>query len=125
MRHDHFFTEENKLAKIPQSLLKGPERTLADLQVNETAYMGVWDLWVSSDLECWLSPDAKIYRRPSGLKGSLRVMRKEDGYHVALLTHETFEPKPLPPGNDYLPVASLIEAYDPQLDFLFRFKHPD
>ena len=67
-------------------------------------------------MECWLPLKAEI-RAESAYFNCLRVMRKEDGYHVAVMAHHQWEPRPLESTDRWAPVASIVEDYDPALDY--------
>jgi hypothetical protein len=94
------------------------DRRLEDLQPGETGYVTAGCMSVTPDMECWLSLHSRVVKTPELLE-ILRVTRKDDGYHVAILAHYKWAPEPpLPPEkrHRYVPVASFVEDYDPQLD---------
>jgi hypothetical protein len=111
------------VAKLPESMRKAPDRHLEEMEIGEAGYVTMGAMHVTPDLECWLHLETRIQSKP-GLLEILRVTRRGDGYHVALLAHYKWAPEPLPPSrkkkNYWVPVVTLTEDYDPEKDKFFR-----
>jgi hypothetical protein len=109
------------VAKLPLSLRTDPDRRLEDLQPGETGYMTAGCMYVTPEMDCWLSLHSRVVKKPELLE-ILRVTRKDDGYHVAILAHHKWAPEPLPPEKRHrcVPVATLMEDYDPRLDRFYK-----
>ena len=105
------------MAKLPASMRTDPDRKLEDLQPGETGYVTAGCMYVTPEMDCWLSLHSRVVQKPELLE-ILRVTRKDEGYHVAILAHYKWAPEPLPPvkRDRWVPVASLVEDYDPRLD---------
>ena len=95
---------------------KAPPRTLDSLQVGETGYIDAAALRVDADMECWLPRRAEV-QAAADYFHCLRVTRKKDGYHVAVMAPHQWEPKPLQSAEGWAPVESVVEDYDPAVDY--------
>jgi len=70
-----------KQALLPDELR---EKTLADLEVGDSAWTVPWAMWVDNSNRCWLHPDcsASVY---GGGTLQMLVARRAHGYSVGLL----------------------------------------
>jgi hypothetical protein len=107
------------MAKLPTSLIKHADPVLRDLPIGATGFVSVAAIRVGSELDCFLDPGIDYQRQKDKFHSAL-VTRREDGYHVVLLSHWQWEPEPLKP-EGRLPIVTLTERYDPEVD-LFREK---
>src|SRR4051794_33952366 len=104
------------MAKLPSSLVRTKQNTLQDLPVEATGYVELAAMQIDSDLNCYLNPNV-VYEAERNIMRTIEVTRKTEGLHVALLVHWTWEPAEKKFDlTHWLPVATLIERYDPKLD---------
>jgi len=100
--------------KLPEKLVEPPRRTIADLAVGETSYALDHAMKVTTNGECYLTPTGVLVKS----RGDNRIVieRRSDGYHVTVIAKGTA----WTPGDhvlpDGIPVASIREEYDPDLD---------
>jgi len=104
-------------AKLPANLTEPKQRELSDLAVGETAYVLISGMCVSKAGECYLDAKATVFKPTYG---SIRVDRREDGYHVTVIAKGT--QWSLRPGlfTTTIPVMSVSEDYDPELEMPWR-----
>jgi hypothetical protein len=101
-------------AKLPESLVEAPRRTIADLAVGEKSYALHHAMKVTTSGDCYLAPTGVLVKT----RGDNRIVveRRSDGYHVTVIAKGTA----WIPGDhvlpDAIPVASTTEEYDPDLD---------
>ena len=110
------------MAKLPKTLIAKPKPTVEHLRVGETAFISSADMLVTGRRDCFLRPTAEYDQKPSILN-NLRVERKKDGFHVAVLqrTQWKADATQMSVGN-WLPVATLIVDLDPDLDLAAQSK---
>jgi hypothetical protein len=102
------------MAKLPFKLIKHADPLLRDLPVGATGFVSVAAMEVDGELDCFLRPGIR-YQTQKDILNPILVTRQADGYHVVLLAHWQWEPKPLN-SEDWLPVVTLTERYDPEID---------
>lgn len=110
---------EATLARLPPSLIRKPERTLRELAVGETAFAPAAAMRVTSTHDCYLRPTAKAEPEKS-IFNVLRVTRKSDGYHVAVLSSAVNWDADATGVPGDLPVNSVVEDFDPEVDITGR-----
>src|SRR5579859_2196963 len=100
--------------KLPAHLVGRAERPqLQHIDIGETVFVCSWALQVRLDMECYLAPTALVHREKS-VVCFLRVTRASEGFHVTILRPGKWEPKATVKAG--LPVVSIIEDFDPDLD---------
>lgn len=107
------------MAKLPTSLIREPERALRDLAVGETAFVTASAMHVTPTHDCYLLPTKKL-EAEKNIFNVLRVMRKSDGYHVAVLSSMAKWDADATGVSTYLPVASVVEDFDREVDISKR-----
>jgi hypothetical protein len=105
---------EPETAKLPENLVRGPDPLLKDIEVGETVFVDVNMLVVDPKRNCWLLPDAR-FKREKGIIHCLRVTRSANKFHVAILMRWRWMPEQVNRA-DLIPVASLVEEYDPDFE---------
>jgi hypothetical protein len=100
-------------AKLPARLMNPPRRELKDLDEGETGYISRSSMAVTPDADCYLDPTAGLEKRECGM---IRVDRREDGYHVTVISRgQKWNAYPIHEEKG-VPVASVTEDYDPEMD---------
>jgi hypothetical protein len=100
-------------AKLPHGLIQPPDRRLEDMRPGETSYVAWMDLEVGESGELYLRPKATLTRRYSR---TVQVERRVDGFHVVLIAKGIRWQITTFIKEDAIPVASVRERYDPELD---------
>jgi predicted transcriptional regulator len=100
-------------AKIPDNLIDPQPRRLSELQIGETAYIWTLNMRVTDAGECFLDTQAEITTRGPG---AIRVDRRVDGFHVVVIARGTKWRTLVFAKEKLVPVASIREEYDEQLD---------
>jgi hypothetical protein len=101
--------EENmNYATLPDDM---EASTIETMMTGEIAYTTPWGMWVDSQRRCWLHPKYTASRHPGGTV-SMRVEKRDDGYHVWPPRGEKYQPSDepgymSPSDTQYLPVAEL------------------
>lgn len=99
-------------AKFPSRLIEKPRRKLLDLAVGETCYIWRYDMDVIESGDCFLDPKSHVIDRCFEAVG---VVRKEDGFHVTLISEDATWATSREPMPDAIPVASITEDFDPAM----------
>jgi hypothetical protein len=94
--------------KIPEKYLKPRRQVASELRVGAEGAINGGHIYVDPNLSVYLSAEAPLE------KSSLfttRVKRESEGFVVWLSKHhyELFEPAPLPPKTEFLPVIRIEE----------------
>jgi hypothetical protein len=82
--------------KLPREFIEGKPRILRDLEVGESAMVGMGFLLLDEDDSCWLFPHAPLDDFDGGpmelqLKRRIRVERRANGYFVTILRHQRWQ----------------------------------
>jgi hypothetical protein len=112
---DGIMDSMSNAAKCPAHLLNPAPRKISDLKIGEAGYSwSSFALAVDESGECYLDPAEDLTERSVG---AIQVDRRQDGYHVVLISRRTrkWTPRALKK-EQAVPVISIAEAYDPDLD---------
>jgi hypothetical protein len=102
------------MAKLPAALFKRPDPILKDMPVGTSGFVPLAAMVTDRELECFLVPQFP-YQTEKTSRNAILVTRQADGYHVTLFAPSQWEPT-LPILKGWLPVFTLTERYDPELD---------
>ena len=106
----------------PGKLIEKPKPALKTINVGDTVFLRSTDMLVTKKKDCFLEPTAE-YRREPSLFNNLRVKRAKDGFHVVVLTKDTWKADALSSTvKDWFPVASIVVEIDPEIDLSMRLK---
>jgi hypothetical protein len=94
------------IAKLPENYQQPPDRHLCEIAVGETVWVGFTALHVNKAGECYLDPETPL--RQKGW-ATIRVERREDGYHVGFLNEQRWRLGDRSTRGDY-PVASVTDV---------------
>jgi hypothetical protein len=100
-------------AKLPDGVIQPPDRKLNDMQIAETSYISSMFLEVAEGGELYVRPNTILTKRWSR---AVQVDRLEDGFHVVLIAKGIRWQTTKLIERDAIPVASVREQYDPELD---------
>jgi len=102
------------MAKLPDTLREPKPKLLNDLKAGEEGYVHWQHMAVTENGDCFLLPNSPVENTKSIFR--LKVKRQEDGYHVVVMARQmTWKPKG-DAEKDWIPVASITEDYDPDLN---------
>jgi hypothetical protein len=94
----------NRPEKLPEQLLKKATRTLAEMNIGETAFVQFSALLVNREHDCYLNRKRELCEDGPF---SIRVVRDQEGYHVATIARAFgFEPADFKT-DKLIPVASV------------------
>lgn len=103
--------------KLPQHLI---EPRLSEMKAGESYYFWYPSLSVTTTGDCYLDPDASV--SDTATYSMIRVERREDGYHVVVISKSTRWSHTKCSMSQAIPVASVREEYDPDLDIDARIE---
>ena len=109
------------MAKLPSTLITKPKPVLREIEIGETVFAQAHVMRVTAEMDCFLLPTAPFERQKSVFH-ILRIKRAADGFHVAVLDGTWEADTPVSTLKDWLPVASIIEDFDPDVDIEARRK---
>ena len=109
-------------ARLPENMIRKAKPELRDLPIGETVFVEATAMRVVEDLSCFLLPTIPFHSEKS-IFNLLSVRRDAVGFHVAVLGRCTWDTdSALDVVKDWIPVASIVEDYDPEVDFEARGK---
>lgn len=96
-------------AQLPTHLLDTNQ--LRNMKIGDVAYTTPWAMAVDEDMCCFLNGRYSAYKQPGGTV-TLRVERREDGYHIFAPRGEKWSPTSGIPwvgaaGHDTIPVKEV------------------
>jgi len=108
------------MAKLPPSLITKQTLELQSIAVGDTVFVQPSAMRVTSEMDMYLNPTVDCKGEKSILH-VLKVTRRLDGFYLTLLGHWTWTPEtPIDNVKNWLPVASVVEDYDPEVDIKTR-----
>ena len=102
-------------ARLPEHLRESAPRRVSDLNVGEQGFVTWTAMTVDGNGECFLDGGAELRKKCSATIG---IKRTEGGYHVIVVAKGTQWRLSELTQRHSIPVATITEEYDPDLDGL-------
>ncbi len=94
-----------------------PKPELRNIKTGDIVFVEPTAMRVTNEMDCYLNP-AAAFQVEKSILHTLRVKRAQDSFHVAVLAHVKWTPDTSREEvTNWLPVASIREDYDRDVDF--------